>query len=47
MRLIDLAKKDISFEPSDWAWEAGDTTEEEDMSSLSLMNPNDPWLGSY
>jgi hypothetical protein len=21
MRLIDLAKKDISFEPSDWAWE--------------------------
>jgi hypothetical protein len=22
MRLIDLAKKDISFEPSDWAWEA-------------------------
>jgi hypothetical protein len=51
MRLIDLAKKDISFEPSDWAWEARKYTAdearriaEENARFALFMDHEHPWL---
>jgi hypothetical protein len=42
MRLIDLAKKDISFEPSDWAWEAAPEVEHPFINPATGFRMNGP-----